>query len=769
MERAFAFMRALDAPVHAAIGKARARPRRGEVSIDESWSLRIADDAPAQALAAAEDLKEFLSVGFGVRLGDDRRGARVVRISAGKDRTDPPCARDEGYTLKVDADRIAIRGRGPRGALHGVFKLESILKARGAPCVKKRTVRQAPRFAPRILRSFSSPYYTEAIDGKSHYTDNYLCRLAHLGYDAIWLRGELRSLSRTRVFPDLGKHSARNLAALNDLIERAARWGIGVYLYLCEPLGIPTRDAFWRRHPDVRGARGGEMGKREQRLYAMCTSTKKVKRFLYESSRDLFTRAPGLEGAFLITASEHTAHCKQRKTLEGLCPRCADRPASDIVAEIVTLVRNGARDAGSAARVVAWNWAWDAHLDERGEEKVVRAMPKDVGWMANVENGGVVERLGVKLNIWEYSLCYPGPSPLYRKKARRARKHGHCLWAKAQINVTHELASMPYMPVPFLLRDKFAGLARAGVEGIMCCWIFGGYPGVGSKQASAMMWRPFGDARKALLDCAADIYGERAAPLVVKAWKLFSRGYRKYPFDRGLYSHVLNSSPAHPFYFRPVRRFERANWTQKIEPYGDILQWCVHLAPELTALCYEEILADWDKALAILKRALRSAPGPLRAEAQRDVNVCEAIGVHFRSGMNYIRFIRLRDRLPRLGGASKWPKRTPERLIPPVTRDAREIEGILREMKKIVADEAKLVADYLPVAESDSRLGYHSEGGYRYRPKHLRAKLEQLRRVLEAQIPAYEKRLRLSSRGAPSSHPPASAPGLTSCTRPGPS
>jgi len=358
-----------------------------------------------------------------------------------------------------------------------------------------------------------------------------------------------------------------------------------------------------------------------------------------------------------------------------------------------------------------------------------------------VENGGPIERFGEKNVIHEYSLCYPGPSPVYRRKARAAKAAGHALWGKIQINVTHELCSMPYMPVPFLLRDKFAGLARAGVKGLMCCWIFGGYPGVGSQQASAMMWEPFGDADKALLDCAAGIYGEKAAPQVVKAWRLFSRGYENYPFDRGLYSQPLNSSPAHPFYFHPVRRFEGDNWRRKVAPRGDILQWTWRFTPETTARCYEAVLRDWDRAAAILKRVMRRVPEHFLREARRDLSVCEAIGVHFRSGLNFVRFIRLRDRLPDLPGATEWPEGTPERLIPQVTTSQPQLRQILGRIKTIVRAEAELVASYIPLVEEDSRLGYHSEGGYRFRPKHLRAKLDQLARVLNKQIPAYEARV----------------------------
>lgn len=740
-ERAFAFRRDLEAPVHSPIGDGAAKPRRCEVQIDDNWSVAVEEDAPIEVRTAAEDLRAFFRAGFGLRLrGRSGRGAQI-RLTAGRNATTPPSARDEGYTLIVANDGIAIAGNGPRGVLHGVFHLEAMVQGRGAPCVKKQAVRKAPRFAPRILRSFNSPYYNETDDGRSHYSDNCLARLAHLGYDAIWLRGDLRELSKSDVFPEFGRHRARNLKVLNDLIERARRWGIGVYLYLCEPHGLPVTDAFWKKHPDVRGPVGPEMGRKGLQLHALCTSTDKVKRWLRAGAADLCRGATGLEGLILITASEHTGHCKQRQSMAKGCPRCVNRPAAEIAAEVITLLRDGVRDAGSSARVIAWNWAWDFQFGPEGETEIVRRLPGDVIWMGNAENGGVIDCGKTKLPIWEYSLCYPGPSPAFRRKARHAQRCKHPAWAKVQINVTHELASMPYMPVPFLLRDKFAGLTRAGVQGAMCCWIFGGYPGVGARLANAMMWDPFGNVARTLRESAAGLYGEDAASMVVAAWRLFSKGYRHYPFDRGLYAHPLNDAPAHPFHFRPVWRQERANWTLRKEPFGDRLQWCIHLSPEATCRCYEAMLKPWEAGLALLRRAIHRTPPRQVEEARRDLNVCAAIGVHLRSGWHLVRFLRLRDRLPALGARRAMPENIPDPWPVAVTQDRRQIRRLLAGMRRILRAERALVEAYLPMAESDSRLGYHSEGGYRYRPGDLRAKLRQLDRVLTVEIPQYERQL----------------------------
>lgn len=740
MERAFAFMHELDSPVHTpGLGKAETKPGTGEIRIDKRWGIQIEDAAPIEVQTAGKDFADFLAVSFGIKLKEPLPGNPLIHIRAGQNISRPPSARDEGFTVNAEATGIRIQGCGPRGALYGVFFLEDLMISRGGPCLRTGVFRRSPRFAPRILRSYCSPYYTETTDGRNHYSDNYLARLAHLGFDAIWLRGELRDLSRTAVFPELGQKSERNVYALNELVRRAAAWGIGVYLYLCEPHGLPINDPFWKNHPDVRGPEGPEMGLKGITLNALCVSTAKVRRFLYQATRNLLIKASGLEGLLLITASEHTGHCKQRNSMAP-CPRCAERPSSDIAAEIITLICRGGRDAGSPARVVAWNWAWDKHLGEQAENDIIRRIPKDVIWMGNVENGGIIRRFGQKAVIWEYSLCYPGPSPVFCKKAIAAQGLGHALWGKVQINVTHELASMPYIPVPHLLHKKFAGLARTGVEGILSCWIFGSYPGVGARMAGAMMWTPLGNPQQTLLDLAAGLYGRRAAPAVVQAWRHFSRGYAMYPFD-GVYSHVFNDAPAHPFYFLPVRRHERTNWLSARGAFGDILNWCRQFSPEITVQCLEALLAEWDQGLALINKALTTGPARLRREAERDRDVCEAIGVHFRSGLHFIRFIRLRDRLPGLGGVVAWPHPDYQKIYgQPLAKTSADIRKIIKEIRAIVGAEYKMVSDYLPMCRRDSRLGFHSEGGYRFHPRDLTMKLRQLRHMLMVTIPRYENR-----------------------------
>ena len=82
--------------------------------------------------------------------------------------------------------------------------------------------------------------------------------------------------------------------------------------------------------------------------YSMCTSCPEVLDFLENSTANLFRLVPGLAGLKLITASEYTHHCLAFATpvwpglfktqYDSLCPRCRDRDAVQMVAEIVNRI-----------------------------------------------------------------------------------------------------------------------------------------------------------------------------------------------------------------------------------------------------------------------------------------------------------------------------------------------------------------------------------------------------------------------------------------------
>ena len=64
------------------------------------------------------------------------------------------------------------------------------------------------------------------------YTDGELERIRRAGFNAVWVHAQLNHIVRTGIFPELGEYAAEFQKRLNILTERAARHGIGIYLYL---------------------------------------------------------------------------------------------------------------------------------------------------------------------------------------------------------------------------------------------------------------------------------------------------------------------------------------------------------------------------------------------------------------------------------------------------------------------------------------------------------------------------------------------------------
>ena len=113
---------------------------------------------------------------------------------------------DKGFFWKVEPECIEIRGNVRRG----VHYLEDLMNFREAPYLKCGNGRRDPLFTPRMVHSGW---------GLDQFPDRHLNAIAHAGFDTILLfvKGV-----------DLTTHGVMDF---NDLIRRAANYGLGVYFY----------------------------------------------------------------------------------------------------------------------------------------------------------------------------------------------------------------------------------------------------------------------------------------------------------------------------------------------------------------------------------------------------------------------------------------------------------------------------------------------------------------------------------------------------------
>ena len=104
------------------------------------------------------------------------------------------------------------------------------------------------------------------------YPDGFLQRLSAVGVNGVWLHVVLRDLAPGgTTFPEFGADHERRLANLRILVQRAKKYGVGVYLYMNEPRAMPA--SFFKNRPEMGGVR-------EDEFTALCTSHPAVRQWM---------------------------------------------------------------------------------------------------------------------------------------------------------------------------------------------------------------------------------------------------------------------------------------------------------------------------------------------------------------------------------------------------------------------------------------------------------------------------------------------------------
>ncbi|MDP6359709.1 MAG: hypothetical protein QF473_31600, partial [Planctomycetota bacterium] len=205
---------------------------------------------------------------------------------------------------------------------------------------------------PRIIYAYAAPYGDTLFDESLNpYPDGLLARYAQLGINGIWMQGILHTLAPIEGAMQFCKGYEQRQENLRKLVERAASFGIDVYLYFNEPRGMP--DEFFTDLPEWRGLKGEGV----EVTYALCTSKPEVQEHLRNAPASLFREVPGLGGVIMITMLEQLTNCWSHY-LDDSCPICSARDNFEVLAEINNLIEEGVHGVDPEARVIAWNWGW---------------------------------------------------------------------------------------------------------------------------------------------------------------------------------------------------------------------------------------------------------------------------------------------------------------------------------------------------------------------------------------------------------------------------
>lgn len=186
---------------------------KNEFIIENHSTILIDEDAGEVIKIAALDFSDFLKVSMSV--------VSSVVYSA-----DKPCislqlaekagvklgeyAAYKGFMIKTDENGIKIYAHDERGAAQALYYIEDLMTFEKAPVMKFGEIKKKAMFSPQMVHS------GYALD---EYPDEYLARIAHEGRDAIL------------VFTKGVNKTPSGYLNFNELIKRAAKYGIDVYAY----------------------------------------------------------------------------------------------------------------------------------------------------------------------------------------------------------------------------------------------------------------------------------------------------------------------------------------------------------------------------------------------------------------------------------------------------------------------------------------------------------------------------------------------------------
>lgn len=628
----------------------------------------------------------------------------------------------ESYRIDVSPDgKVTITTEDDEGLRRAVYCYQDRVRAGDLrSCVRKPWVKN------RISRCFFSPIKRpplnrdELMDEVDYYPEAYLDRLAHEGVNGIWITVAWRDISETS-FTRKSPDADRRIAKLRRTVERCRRYGIKTWLFCIEPACVRAGDSLLAEHPELFGtASYGD----DRRM--MCTAKPEARLYIEESVRDVFKKVPGLGGVLMIAHGERPTTCLSvmngvtREWDEIRCRECAHLQPWQIYRNTSEAVVRGIRSAGSNAEYISWFYQPQAHPQRASwVADCARHVPDGVVFAYNFESGAVKEQLGRCRMGGDYWLSFVGPSEGFKAVAAAGKASGSSIGAKIQVGNSHEMATVPFVPVPGLLYRKYKAMKEAGVSSVLQCWYFGNYPGIMNKAAGELSFCDFSEDEDAFLVKLAAPYWGNDAGLIAKVWKRLSDAYAEYPLSNNMqYYGPFHAGPAWPLHakvrFLPLAR----TWKPLDPPSGDAIGEALenHTIEEaaLLATRMAEGAQMTDEAgrdiLDVLANRWKEHP-----ERIKDIGVLRAVQCQFKSGCNILRFYACRAK-------AICESR--------VRKNAAAAIAAVEAMDRIVSDEEAVTSALIPLAAADSRLGFHSEAeAHQYHPAKLEWRLRGLKRT----------------------------------------
>lgn len=687
------------------------------------------DDSGVLKTAYA-DLNDFLHAGD-ISLTDDKNH---FQIETAQIKTDVA----ESYTITVSANKALVQAGDSEGIRRGIFHLEEEMLRAGGPFLPLGEIARTPVIRTRISRCFFGPINRppknrdELVDDVNYYPDQYLNRLAHHGVNGLWLTVKFSDLCPSRFFPEHGRDWERRLEKLRQTVAQCARYGIKIYAFCIEPRGFGGISEYMssaetlEHFPDLGGHRSGPYS-------YFCTSSADGQEYLESCTHHLFSNVPGLGGLIDINLGERPTHCYSSTNtfLSNNCPRCSQRTPAEVFAGTTGALQHGMHRGNPNAEMVSWLYVpylgniseEEARAIQQEMARIAAQVPPKVLLQVNFESQGITSQWGRDHQVLDYSLAYVGPSHVFADCAQAAVHAGARVSAKLQVGNSHEVATVPFVPVPGNLYRKYQKMHELGVSGAMQCWFFGNYPSVMTKAAGELAFAPLPESEEMFLQQLAAAHWGENTETVAAAWQHFRDAYAQFPAALQFsWFGPVHDSINWPLHLEPVDGVIQPSWLLKPDASGDRVAECFayEFSREENLETCRRMAAEWQKGVDLLEEIKPQYKE--QRERWTEIGVAQALGLQFHSASNVMRFYALRDELS---------------FVP-----QRQQSADLETMRQIVQEEIAASRKLAALAQEDSRLGFHSEAeGYKYFPAKLAWRIDQLETLLADDFPAVQQQI----------------------------
>ena len=674
------------------------RPARNETNVGPRWRVVLDSAASDYLVRVAQDLQDYLlrSMGVSVLL---ERGEPALALAEAAPNAIVLATRQElpdlgadmdtprSYRMVTRRDAVIVCGFDERGVGQGCYFIEDLMNLREAPFLELGDVVRSPVFQPRMIHSGW---------GIDEFPDPHLNAIAHAGMDAIL------------VFVKGPNTTTMGHLDINDLIERAAGFGLDVYLY-----------SYLRssKHPD------------EIEAPAFYDST-------YGELMRAHPKAKGI--VFVGESCEFASKDERTKGRTRRCPvppggekdtrpfpgwwPCRDYP------QWLDLLKGVIRRSNPAADIVFWtyNWGWAPEADRVA---LIRSLPKDISLQVTFEMFENIEKEGIVTRCVDYTASFEGPGSYFRSEAMAAKECDIPLYAMSNTGgLTWDIGVIPYQPIPYQWQRRHDALLAAnrdwGLRGLMESHHFGFWPSFVSELAKWSYWTPRRDFDDVIGRIAARDFGAGAEAALL-AWRHWSEAFRDYvPTNEDQYG-PFRVGPAYPLVFLDHDvDFPSADFAH----FGSRIVKTLYRshkpadAPAEIRLL-ERMATRWTEGLDCLRQAARTAPPQKQGKARTMERLGEFILRCIATTIHVKRWFLLEQTLRSIDATVS------------AKRDA------LARMRELAEEEMANAAAAIPLVEADSRLGWEPSMEYMADRAHLEWKLAQVRQVLDETMHAYERTL----------------------------